>query len=273
MFRSLSGVCLVLLIAGGAGASPLQAQGLIWRLPDDGAWIRYEGTVKNKQLRPESSEGDLELEWQRALTIKSIGQETAKFQGVDTPCRWIEITSVVGRPSEAGLDPGPVGKRIYKVLVPEKRIIGQIADSQGIPETLIPIVKGFRKIGERDAEPVEQKMLSVDPMLVMIAYYPDLKPDETEPEALDLPLGALTAQKYTGTEILETETNRTTQEGALWVSKEAPFGLAKFQVKTVLLTKDLTAPKDEFTPTAELVVEMSAVESGTDARSELPEQE
>lgn len=273
MLRILLVACIMTLAGWGAGVSPASAQSLIWSLPaEEASWVRFEGTYKDKQSLPDSSEGDLELEWRRAVTIKSVGKQTVDYQGVATPCRWIEITSVTGKESEQGIQPGPFGTRIYKVLVPENKVIGKVVDGENIPVSFIPIIKGYRKIGDREPTPINQKVLAADPMLAMIAYYPNLKP-EGEAEDLQTPEGAVSARKYVGTETLESETARTIQEGTLWVSKDSPFGLAKFQVKVVLQVKDLTAPKEEFKQTAEIVVDMAAVAKGNDARSELPELE
>ena len=38
-----------------AGAGRVEAQGLIWSLPEEGTWVRYEGTYKQTELRPNST--------------------------------------------------------------------------------------------------------------------------------------------------------------------------------------------------------------------------
>ncbi len=73
MFRSTLIAAAVCLIAPLASA---QAQGLIWKLPEqDGEWIRYEGTVSQIEARPESAEGNMTIEWVKHVTIKSVGKE------------------------------------------------------------------------------------------------------------------------------------------------------------------------------------------------------
>jgi len=124
-----------------------RAQGLILNLPKDGAWVRFEGTVKQVEFRPEAPEGDISMEWIEHLTIKSVGREEAVHNGKKVPCRWVEIKVLTGKPSESGVEPGPVGERIYKVLVPEERVIGEVADAEKIPFSYLDIVKGFRKMG------------------------------------------------------------------------------------------------------------------------------
>jgi len=124
-----------------------EAQGLIVRLPKDGAWVRFEGTVKQVEFRPDAPEGDISMEWIEHLTIKSVGREQALYHGKQVPCRWIEIKAVTGKPSESGVEAGPVGERLYKILVPEERVVGAVADGEKIPFSFLDIIKGFRKIG------------------------------------------------------------------------------------------------------------------------------
>ncbi|MFK7821099.1 MAG: hypothetical protein AB8G99_20450, partial [Planctomycetaceae bacterium] len=105
---------------------PVLGQGLLFNMPPDGSWISYEGSVKQIDQRPDPETGQLktaaELNWIRQLTIRSVGQETAEFRGRTQPCRWIEIEAITGVKSETGPDPGLVGTRIYKLLVPESII-------------------------------------------------------------------------------------------------------------------------------------------------------
>ena len=126
------------------------AQGLILNLPKkDGAWVRYEGTVKQVEFRPDAAEGDITMEWIQQLTIKSVGSETATFRGKQIPCRWIEIKIVTGKPSESGIESGPVGERIYKVLVPEERVIGGLADGGKIRSRSWTLSKAFARWAAR----------------------------------------------------------------------------------------------------------------------------
>src|SRR5579871_4322169 len=56
--------CAALLCFCATNAAPVFAQELLWStLPEDGSWVRFHGTVKDTQERPESNEGALELTW------------------------------------------------------------------------------------------------------------------------------------------------------------------------------------------------------------------
>ncbi len=81
-------------------------------------------------------------------TDHQVGRERIRpcFNGKQVPCRWIEIKVLTGKPSESGVEPGPVGERIYKILVPEERVVGDVADGEKIPFSFLDIVKGFRKM-------------------------------------------------------------------------------------------------------------------------------
>ena len=84
MLRTFS---FVLSLVGAVLSSSASAQGLIWSLPEDGKWVRFEGTYQQTELRPNSNEGPLQLEWVQHITIKSVGKEDADFKGQKVPCR------------------------------------------------------------------------------------------------------------------------------------------------------------------------------------------
>lgn len=274
--RFLSAFAAVLAAAFGCGITPAAAQGLIWSLPaEEATSVRFEGTYKNKQARPNANDGDLELQWRCELTIKSLGRQMAEWNGEQVPCRWVEFKSVI-KPENLETQPGPYGTKIYKVLIPEGRVIGRLVDGDGIPVTFIPIVKGYRKVADREAVPVTEKVLSVYPMISLVTHYRDLKPEAEKPEELSLEgdiKKAVLAQLNKGTHKLENDTSRSTNEGQLWLSKDIPFGVAKMQVKVTREEKDSTAPLDEFKQIAEISVDLAAVEIGgaEKATSELPD--
>ncbi len=259
-------------------AATSQAQGLLWSLPEDGAIVEYAGKYHNKQERPGRNEGPLELEWDSRLTIQSVGEEMADVDGIPTVCRWIEFKVVTGKAStkgvesDAGIDPGPHGVTIYKVLIPASRVKGQLKDDDGLPVTFIPIVKGYRKIGQQPAQPIREKVLSFYPMLGLFANYLDLAPEGEEAD-LDLPnVGTVKAKQLKGTLKLQNKTGKSENVGEIWLSSEVPFGWAKYHVKLIRQEKDITAPESAFAPAAEIDVEMTAVKKETSgAKSELGE--
>ncbi len=264
----------VLLICTIASPGAIQAQGLIWSLPADGTWIRYEGTYKQVEIRPNASEGDLAINWIREVTIKSLGQETAEYE-IDYvkqtgPCRWIEIKVVTGKPSESGIDPGPIGARIYKVLVPEARVIGDVKDKTDIEVSYLQIVKGWRKTGS-DPEPkeIKAKVLQVYPAISLLRHYKAIPADTGEAEDPEIGIGPVDAIKYTATFQIESRTSRSTHTAEIWRSKAVPFGLAKWKVEIELEKKTNIEPRSAFKGVSKIQVEMKAQETGVDAKSDL----
>src|SRR5579863_5381857 len=155
--------------------SPAQAQILIWSLPkEEGAWIRLEGTYRQTRDRPNSNAGSEVLEWHSELTISSVGREMADVDGTEVACRWVEFKAVT-KPGGVDQVPGPGDTFVYKVLIPEDRVVGKTIDEESLPITFLPIVKGFRRVGGREVEPVQEKALAVYPTIALVTYYPDLK--------------------------------------------------------------------------------------------------
>ncbi len=261
-------LCSGLLSA--ALSSKANAQGLICKLPDDGTWVRYEGLYKQIETRASTGQADLEINWIQHLTIKSVGQEAAEFQGKTVPCRWLEFKVQTGKKSEAGINPGPVGQSIYKVLVPEQRVIGKLQDDDTIPVAFLTIVKGFRKDGDKEAEPLRSSVFQMYPKVSLIRHFETLE-KEGEPESVDLAGGTLTvtAQKWKGKYEAENSRNHTAQEAEIWRSDETPFGLAQWNAKITMERKEDKEARTAFKQVCQTVVEMKVLEQGTDAKSEL----
>ena len=266
----LAGCALVLL-----NASTAEAQGLIWKLPEDGAWIRYEGTYRQVERRPESTEGDLTLQWQRNVEIKSVGREMATHDvdhsGMprEEMCRWLEFKVVTGNVVEGIIDAGPGGTAVYKVLVPESEIRGQLHDEENIILSYLPVVKGYRKLGDEPPQPLESQVLHVHPTLSLLRYFRNLQSDGVE-QTVEVPsVGSAAATAFKGSMQMETRVNRSTSEGELLRSDQLPFGVVKWTAKTVIEAKNPTEPRSAFKETIQLSEELNAVEVGTGAESEL----
>lgn len=244
------------------------AQGLIWKLPADGTWIRYEGNYKQTVKRPDSTQGDDVLQWTQHLQIQSVGAQQAQYRGKQQPCRWIEIKITTGRVEEGLIDPGPAGLRIYKVLIPESEIRGLEFSRQPIPVAFLPIVKGYRKIGDEEPQPIQGGLLKVFPLAASIEHYKTLKP-ASDAAAVQTPLGSIDAKVFDAEYGSESPRIRTKNTGKLWISDDTPFGLVKWQVSTIEERKDTLDPRVRFVPSMQIDIEMTAQETGTNAQSEL----
>lgn len=262
-----------LVLAVSFWASSASAQGLLWKLPEgEKTWCRYEGTYKQTMRRPGSAEGDLTLEWVRHLTIKSLGKEDGEFKGATVPCRWIEIKLLTGHVNEGVVDAGPGGNRIYKILVPEAEIRGTITEP--LPEnremyvSFIPIVKGYRKIGDEPAAPIEGGVFDLYPMVSYLRHFRNLESGGGE-EAIQTPLKDFTGQTYKGELVTETTTLKTTTAAEMSRSNETPFGVAKWTAKVNTETKQSTAPRTSFAASMEIIETMALNAVGDDAETEL----
>lgn len=264
---------LTLIFAGIAcfSGTLASAQGVVCQLPDDGSWVRFEGTYAQQEIRPETAAGKVEIEpWKEHVTIKSVGAETAEYRGNQIPCRWIEVKIERGRVRDGKIDTGLTGLEIYKVLIPETAIIKDNLDSDGVPVSFIPLVKGFRKMGKTDAKPLAEPALQLYPLGILIGYYRELEltAEDVNPEA---GVGAIKANQWKGQITIERPNSRTIQESTIWKSSEIPFGVARWTAKLVRQVKDDQSPRDDFKPVSQVTIEMIAQETGTDAKSELTE--
>ena len=244
---------------------------LIWSLPEDeGAWIRFEGNYKQTRERPNSNAGPEVLEWRSELTISSLGRENAAVsEGSEkVPCRWVEFKTET-KPAGVDKKSGPADLYVYKVLIPENRVIGKTVDDDTIPVTFLPIVKGYRRVGQRAVEPVTEKALAVYPTVALVTYYPDLKAEGEESEQLQLGGNAVATKLFKGTRVIKRNSTRSTNTASLWRSDEVPFGLARYQAALTIEQKNISATDDEFQRTSLVEVDMAAVAVGNDARSEI----
>lgn len=264
------------------------AQGLLWNLPPDGTQVRYEGTYEQTIRRPNSTEGDLTLSWRRNLLIKSVGQETVEYDldssgriesgneldmwGLDEsaiPCRWLEFRVDTGRVVEGIIDAGPGGIRIYKILVPEAAIRGEIDDLEGIFLSHLPIVKGYRKLGDQPTQEMESPVFQLYPVISLIRHFPDL-PEQPGTQPIDVGgVGTVTASAVKGEMVTETGTSRSTNTAEIWSSAEMPFGVVQWTAKAVNEQKNPTTPRSAFQESVVLSEELTAVEVSTGAESDL----
>lgn len=252
-------------------ASDLPAQGLIWSLPEDGMLVRYKGIYKQTVRRPNAAEGDLTLTWDRIVEIRSVGAIDAEYEGQTVPCRWIEIKVETGKSPEGVLDAGPGGIRMYKLLVPESEIRGSLEEpveqGRSIFASHIPIVKGYRKIGDEPSQEMESKLFNLYPIISLLQHYDDLQagPEEN----VSVLAGDFNAVKQTGSNSMETNVYRSINTGEIDRSEEIPFGVVAWKAKTIAEAKGSTDQRSEFRETAIIEEEMKAIAIEQNAQSEI----
>lgn len=261
----------MLVLAGVVGcSSSVMAQGLIWKLPDDGAWVRFEGDYTQTITR--GNDAPEQLKWTRYITIRSVGKQEAEFRGVNQACRWIEIEVETGDASGGVLDAGPGGNRLYKLLVPEGAVRGTVrepvAKGQDIFASYIPVVKGYRKIGDEETAEISSGVFQLYPVVSMLQHYENLTA-EGDPQPLNVAMTPVQAQAYKGSFMMERSNYRSTNNGEVFRGSEMPFGVAKWTATTVVEEKATTDARSQFETTVTITEAMQAAEVGTDAESEL----
>ncbi|MCP4786161.1 MAG: hypothetical protein GY903_33425 [Fuerstiella sp.] len=267
--KQLFGFCLAALVASLASA-PALAQGLIFHLPEDGTGVEYEGEIIQENVRPDIADGKETLKWSREISIKSVGREEAEFEGTVQPCRWIEIKVVTGDPGAAGIDPGPVGARIYKVLVPESKVLDTALDGDSVPNVMLPIVKGHWRLGENEVKVIKSPALRINPTVCWLSNY--LEPVVVSPSESPQTKAAnrsFNARHLKGETVMERPQSRSTNEGHFWVTPEVPFGLARWEVVVTRERKESTAPRNTFAEVSTIKSTMSVKRILDIAESEL----
>lgn len=242
------------------------AQGLIFNLPEDGVAVEYEGTL----TQATGPDDQAPLSWTCELSIKSVGREDAEFEGTVQPCRWIEIKTLTGVAGAAGINPGPVGARIYKVLVPESKIIADSVDADNVPNEMMPIVRGFRRLGEEAVKEIKTPALRIYPTISLLTNYsnPEVIATNARPEVI-LQGPPITAKHMKGQLVMERAESRSTNEGEFWVSNDVPFGLARWVVSVTREEKESTAPRSEFHKVNIVSVDMKLKRKRENVESEL----
>jgi hypothetical protein len=209
------------------------AQGVVCQLPEDGTWVRFEGTYAQSEIRSDAAAGKLDITpWIEHVWIKSVGSEMADYRGKETACRWIEIKIERGRETDGKID------------------------------SFLPLVKGFRKVGKADPKEITEPALQLYPLGILVGYFRELKQVE---ETVDPEVGLVdikTASQWQGQVTTERTSSRTIMESTIWKSPSVPFGVARWSAKITREIKDAQEPRDAFMPTSEVTIDMKARETG-----------
>lgn len=264
-FRTWRAAVAVLVLSA---AGPAAAQGLIWNLPEDGTEVVYGGTLTQTDTRPGGQE--TEMSWDNRLVIRSVGTQDVQYRGETVPGRWIEFELTTGKATEQGIDPGPAGARIYKVLVAEPAVTGKPADERGIPTSFLPIVEGYVKVADQPPAKLASTAFEIYPTLSsLMNYKPNELTREGEAQEVEVPAGGFTATQYAAKATIESPAGRVDNTATLLVSPDMPFGPVRWTATTVRSTKDPNQPRDAFVEASRVQSEMEAKEINKNARSVL----
>jgi hypothetical protein len=104
----------------GVTSGPLRADGLLYQLASDGAWVKFQGELTDRSgaVRP--------IE----VVLKSVG----RMDDVDNPQRWIELKA-----------PAEDQTQIIKLLIPEKEL------KEGA-DPIANVVRGWRRVAGESAK-------------------------------------------------------------------------------------------------------------------------
>jgi hypothetical protein len=248
--------------------APATAQGLLWNLPEDGTEVVYGGTLTQTDTRPDGQQNV--MRWDRELLIRSVGRQDVQHEGQTIPARWIEFELRTGRATERGIDPGPVGTRIYRVLVPEAAVTGQAADERGIPNVLLPIMEGYVQVTNQQPQRLATSAFQTYPTLsLLMNYKPNELTLESESEPVSTVAGQFSAAKYSAEAVVESPTSRVENQATFFVSPEMPFGLVRWTAIIDRSAKEPNQSRDAYEPMSRVECEMEARAINRNARSAL----
>lgn len=261
-----------------AGVENASAQGLIRKLPkQEKVTAIYNGTYTQVNGDEKTSDKTETLVWNRQLEIKSLSKSKGFYDGKEVPCRWFEIKITTGIIVEGEIIPGKSGLRIYKILVPESKVIDNPKDKDTIFVSMIPIatdrngkVMGVKKIGDGSPEPITTGVLQIYSMISHLCHYKNVELLSANEPSVTVSGIDLKQKKYKAEKIMENRTFRSTNKAEIWSSDDSPFGLVKWVVKLVREKKNQVEKRDRFKVSSRITVSMTLRQIQQDAQSELP---
>ena len=244
-----------------------RAGGLVWNLPAPGTEARYEGEITQTLTGRDNQ--TTEIARLRRVTVRSLEAETAEYRGEQVPARWLEFVAETGTPGERGLDPGPAGRVVYKILTPESAIAPDLTDERGVPRAFLPVLRGWRQVGDGEPAELGPAFRAYPAVCLLTEFEPDEILERTD-DAADVPAGRFEGTRFRAKLVEESRTARVTHEANWLLSDAAPFGPAEWSATVVRETKDALADRDTFAESSRTVSKMELVEVADDARGELP---
>lgn len=278
MIKSLSLAILIPL----ALSPHAHADGLIYRLPPDGAWVLYRleqnATFETHhppdvQLAPHARDGMPKTGFVTGfLSLRSVGSENVN----GAPCRWIELelwTQLAGQ-TTAGAEAARADRRIImKLLIPE----------DGLREGQDPFKHVLRmrfKDGQRDPESIDDPQRRQYELDRFRPLFPEPAPDAkrepgqklstVSPSSQPLDCVKLTfPSRYDGP--LAGGRGRWTYDGhhVLWLSNEVPFGVAALEFTST--SHETTGADGRMTVITKGTRHLLLATHGQGATSSLPE--
>lgn len=218
-----------------------RADGLVYRLPEDGAKVKYDLEFKGGRAGGEERTGT------GSLTISSVGQETVDNE----KCRWIEFRMA----TKIGNDPG---ERVItsKLLIPEKHIGKDKSPGENI-------VRGWIRMGEGPAQELKDLKQQIAGPLAAFLTGPLKDAKDLEKAEVESKLGKLPCAGQTGTVSVEQGDAKVAVTFENRLHEKAPFGVVTAVMKFDVTRNGMTREGGTIT--------MKLADVGTKAVSELPD--
>ncbi len=218
--------------------SPAGADGLLYRLPEDGTYVRFDLELKQEAGGETKSASG-------SLTMASVGQKEVDGK----KCRWIEFRMQMKQEQRERV-------QMVKVLVPEQHLKAGAAP-------IDHMIKGWYGSPGKDAKEAENNR---DPRLGPVPAFlcgPFKDSKKLVAEDLDTKLGKLSCPGVTGSVRIEQgkQIHDITFDNRL--NDKAPFGLVSSRMQ-FKVTRD-----DKMRDKGSLILTLTEV--GKTAKSELPE--
>lgn len=246
----LAGLTLAVSLSAGAEA------GLLTKLPPDGTWSRYEGTWEVVEVR--LSGETVRSSFTKRVTISSVGREMVDSE----PARWIELKVETARTASGAARRGETHSQWHKVLVLEREI------GAG-DRPFLPIVRGYRRTSEQEAREMRGGLLRISPAITLLDdKYPQSQEAGTEEVSTDV--GTFQCRRVDGKRVREIGATRFTNEGQAWYSDEVPYGIVRWRATIAREEAKETDGKKEYRPAGSSTAELTLVQTGTGAVSDLP---
>lgn len=201
-----TGLFCAAIAVGALLSGTAKADGLLYQLPDDGDWVRFDMEGKAGPTGNEMFTG--------SLTMSSVGKATENGE----PCRWIEFKFAFQRA-------GDTQERtiVAKVLVPEKHLgKGKAAYDN--------YIRGWMKQGENEVQALDKSNSNLAGPLPVFLCGPLLDQKELPKLEVDGKLGKLDCAGVTGRQEF-TQGEMSMEAGyETRLHEKAPFGVATSQM-------------------------------------------
>ncbi|MBM4070097.1 MAG: hypothetical protein FJ271_14260 [Planctomycetes bacterium] len=231
--------CWLVLLAIVALLSPVAADCLVYRLPEDGSFARFDLEIKEQR-------GDDSKTATGSFTMSSVGAKEVDGK----KCRWIEIKMIIKQGEREQV-------QIVKVLTPEEHLK---AGSSAIEH----MIKGWAGRPGKEARAVEgSKDRRLGPVSAFLCG-PFMNAKKLPAMEIDTKVGKFTCTGVTGS--IKIEQDKTVVEVVFdnRLSDKAPFGVVSSNMKYKATRAD-GETRDQGT------VSLKLVEVGKNAKSDLPD--